>query len=172
MTSSASSAFAAVFLTLFGAWVPLTAVAQAPPTAAERGSLDVLHSRTNWILLGELSRDLKHRAAGADPAVDFKTGSYEVINRKVDRRRPGLPRVGDRIRLTARNAVTILDYATAGEKRVLQSPSSVRRHLGVGDRPGIVLPADSVVEVRDVKISRPYGHVRVVWARISPVRKR
>ena len=98
----------------------------------------------------------------------FKTGRFEILGKTVDRRRPVLPRVGDRIRLPAPVPVLILEYATKGETRLLDSPSSARRGLDNGDRTEILLPAGTVLRVRAVTIGAPAGDVRTAWARVSP----
>jgi hypothetical protein len=136
-----------------------------------KGSLDALTHKTGWVLLGGLTKDAKKWAFGvgidSDPTVDYPTGSFEILGRTVDRQKPELPKKGERIRLTARAQVTILDYATTGETRRLTAPSSLSRSLGAGDRTGIWIDAGTVVHVQDVQISRPYGQLRNVWARVT-----
>lgn len=97
------------------------------------GSLDTLTHKTGWILLGALTADFRRWAVGADPNVPYMTGPFEILGRRVDRRKPILPKVGDRIRVTVRQEIMIVDYATASEQRRLTAPSSVtsvRRPLG------------------------------------------
>jgi hypothetical protein len=131
----------------------------------------VLTWKTGWIELGAISADMKEWAAGSDHSVDFLTGGFEIVGRRVDRRKPVLPKIGERIRLTTRNEITILDYASTGEKRRLEVPFSVARSLGRNDRTGLWLEPGDIVEVLAVRISRPYGEVRTAWARVSVLTK-
>jgi hypothetical protein len=134
----------------------------------DRSSLDVLTNRSGWIPLGDLSADRTQWASGSDPTVPFKTGRFEILGKTVDRRRPVLPRIGDRIRLPASVPVMILDYATTGEKRAFESPASPRRRLDDSDRTEILLPAGTVLLVREVTVGAPAGGMRTAWARVSP----
>lgn len=143
--------------------------AQSSASQTPTSSLEMLTGKAGWITLGDVTLDLENWVSGGDPTAGFKMGPYEIVGKNVDRRKPILPKVGDRIRLTARNEVLILDYATTGEKRALESPSSVTRSKGPGDRTGIVLEPGTVVEVQAVEISGPIGQGRIVWARVSAV---
>jgi hypothetical protein len=134
-----------------------------------KDSLATLTWKTGWIPLGEATADLKKWAVGADPNAEFTTGVYEIVGSNWNRREPRLPKVGARIRLVTSVPVEILDYATAGEKRRLEAPSSASRPLGPDDQTGIRLSAGTLLEVRSVKVSRPHGHIRVIWARVVPV---
>jgi hypothetical protein len=94
--------------------------------------------------------------------------------------------VGERIRITARQPVIILDYATSGEKRRLEAPSSVfpdlrrgskgpepgERGLGPEDQTGVVLEVATVVEIREVVFSRLVGQSRLVYGRVIPSRSK
>src|SRR5260221_4726004 len=75
-------------------------------------SLERLTYKTGWILLGGVTADLKSWAfaigVDADPKVDYLTGVFEIVGRTVDRHKPILPKVGERIRLTVRSHVSIL----------------------------------------------------------------
>ena len=142
---------------------------QPPATGAETGSLERLTGKTGWIPLGDVTVDGKHWASGSDPTVDFLTGPFEILGKAVDRHTPVLPKAGERIKLTARVPVLILDFATTGEKRALDAPSAVSRSKGPDDRTGLILAPGSIVEVRAVAVSGPHGRTRAVWARVSPV---
>ena len=133
------------------------------------GSLEGLTWKTGWIPLGDVTADGKRWATGSDPNSTFMTGVYELVGIKWDRRTPRLPAVGARIRLTGDVPIHILDYATTGEKRRMDPPPLSSRPLRPGDRTGIWLPAGTVVEVRSVKISKPHGGIRGIWARVVPV---
>jgi hypothetical protein len=124
-----------------------------------------------WIVLGDVTEDLKEWATMSDPTVRFFTGSFEFVDKQVDRRKPTLPVPGDRIRLKSRQPVFVLDYAVSGHKRVLDPPFSVDRYLENKDKTGVVLEPGSIVEVQAVEISPFYSHARIVWARVSPVSK-
>ena len=131
--------------------------------------LGKLTYKTGWILLGAVTADSRNWAVGFDPKTDYPTGAFEIVGRNLNRRKPDLPKVGERIRLTARTPVVLLDYATVAEKRRLESPSSVTRSKGPDDETGISLAPGTVVLVRAVTVSRRLGQVRAVWARVSPV---
>jgi hypothetical protein len=135
------------------------------------GTLETLKYRTGWVYLGGLTRDRKSWAVGADATVDYLTGGFEIVGGNVDRRKPILPKGGERIRLKGRTQVLILDYLTLGEQRRLDAPSIVARSKGPNDATGISLASGSVVEVREVAVSRAYGEIRIVWARVTPVSK-
>ena len=145
--------------------------ARAVTARQAAGSLDALHFKTGWIMLGVLTADRRQWAAGNDPGVAYKTGAFEILGRPVDRRRAVLPKVGDRIRITTRLPVVIVDYATAGEQRRLTAPSavtSIDRPLGPADRTGAYVEAGDVLRVCAVSVSRRLGETRVVEARVSP----
>jgi hypothetical protein len=134
-----------------------------------RSALDALSSKTGWIGLGDVTADRQNWFSGGDPTVDYLTGPFEIIGRQVDRRKPIFPKVGERIRLTARNMVFILDYATLGERRRLDSPTLAERPIQrERDMTGIVLLPGTIVGVRAVETSRLYGQMRAVWARVVP----
>ena len=140
-------------------------------TEQSASSLDTLVYKTGWIFLGDITLDFRRWASGSDPIVPYKTGPFEILGRRVDRRKPILPKVGERIRATLRQQVIIIDYALLGEERRLTSPSSVtsiERPLGGGDRTGIFVEVGDVLEVHAVRITRPLGPARVVWGRVSP----
>jgi hypothetical protein len=130
--------------------------------------LETLTYKTGWIPLGDLTADSKNWAAGSDPTVPYRTGSFEILGKKVDRRKPVLPKVGDRIRITARVPIIILDYTKTGEERRLDPP--VTRGLGSVDNTNLWIETGAIVEVRAVKISPLYGQARIVWARVSPAK--
>jgi hypothetical protein len=96
-------------------------------------------------------------------------GAFEILGRDIDRHSPTLPGVGDRIRLTVKREVFILEYARSGEKLALVWPDSLPpdRTLGPGDRTGIVLPPGAIVEIKEVQVSPARGVVRDAWARVA-----
>lgn len=141
---------------------------QNQPTQS-KDSLGSLTWKTGWIQLGDTTADLKKWAFGHDPDTDFITGVYEIVGSDWNRRTPRLPKVGARIRLTRSVPVLILDYGSAAEKRRLEPPSAAGRPLGPEDQTDIRLPAGTIVEVRSVKVSRPRGHTRAIYARVVPV---
>lgn len=150
---------------------PSTVIRASVQVSQSTGSLDTLTHKTGWIPLGALTADSRRWAGGSDPNVPYMTGPFEILGRRVDRRKPILPKVGDRIRVTARQEIVIIDYARTGEQRRLTAPSSVTsisRPLGAADRTGLHVEAGEVLEVRAVKISRPLGQIRAAWARVSP----
>ena len=129
-------------------------------------ALESLDYRTGWILLGILTIDQKRWGAGLDPAAPYLTGCFEIVGKQIDRRKPYLPRPGDRIRLTTRVRITLLDYASAGERNRLESPA--RHSLTDHDDTHLRLESGAIVTVRRVDISPPYGQLRNAWARVSP----
>lgn len=141
---------------------------QGAVKGAHDGSLDELRGKTGWISLGDVTPDQKRWATGSDPRVEYFAGAFEYVDKVVDRRKPVLPKVGDRIRLTARRHVIILDFASTGERRALDDPSNVDRSATASEFTGIILPQGSVVEVRQIRVSRTAGAFRTVWARIVP----
>lgn len=145
-------------------------IARMQTSPAPAGSLETLTYKTGWIPLGELTADSKKWATGSDPTVPYNTGTFEILGRKVDRRKPVLPKVGDRIRLTARVPVTILEYTTDGERHRLDPPM-ISRGLEPRDETGLRLEPGAVVEVRAVNITRASGQIKFAWARVSPPTK-
>src|SRR6266536_4463753 len=94
-------------------------------------SLENMTYKTGWVLLGAVTEDYRAWAAANDSHVPYKTGGFEIVGKTVDRTKPVLPRKGDLIRITDREPIVILDYATTAEKRRLDPPSSVTRSLGI-----------------------------------------
>jgi hypothetical protein len=135
---------------------------------AREGSLDELRVKTGWIPLGLVTNDGKQWAVGADSATEYNTGAFEFVDKTTDRRKPVLPRAGDRIRLTARNRLIILGFASTGERRALEDPSLA--HPAASDLTEIILPKGSVVEVQEIRQSSARGDIRTVWARIAPAK--
>jgi hypothetical protein len=153
------------------ALIAFKSLAFAPTQAtsdAHEGSLEELRGKTGWIPLGLVTADKRRWAIGADPAVDYDTGAFEFVDKTTNRRRPVLPRAGERIRLTARNRVTILDFASTGERRAMDDPSAV--HPSGSELTDILLAKGSVVEVREVRLSPSRGGSRTVWARVVPAK--
>jgi hypothetical protein len=122
------------------------------PTASgsKNDTLAALEHQTGWILAGGVTNNYKRWALGFanDPTVDYLSGVYEILGSRMDRRVPVLPKVGQQIRVTARIAVTILDFHTLGEKRRLVSPSAATRPLGTDDDTGCFIEAGTVVGTR------------------------
>jgi len=125
--------------------------------------------KTGWILLGDLNKSGTRWGSAGDPSVDYFSGVFEILDRHVDRRSTTLPKAGERIQLTVRSAVTILDYRIKGGRRVRESPSSARRPLGPDDNTGLFVKAGAIVRVDDVRVSQPAGQLRAVWARVSDI---
>ena len=135
--------------------------------APKRG-INRLANKTGWIILGDLSKDKKRWASAVDPNVDYFSGTFEIVDRAVDRHTTTLPKVGERIRVMVRMPIVILDYRYKGEQRALEPPSSVTRPKGPYNDTGLFLEPGSIVRVQDVQVSRPLGQLRVAWARVSP----
>jgi hypothetical protein len=131
-------------------------------------TLNGLKQKTGWIWLGDLTPDLQNWATGADPNADFFTGTYEIIGKSSDRRKPVLPDVGDQIRLARRCRVVIPDYARSGEKRALDSPFANGPYLQPSDNTGIYLPPGTILEVRAVQLSPVHQYGTSAYARVSP----
>jgi hypothetical protein len=145
------------------------AATQDSVKGAHEGSLHELRGKTGWIGLGHVTRDRKNWAVGADPATEYNTGAFEFVDKATDRRTPVLPRVGERIRLTTRNRLIILDFASTGERRALDDPSAVRSTGS--ELTDVILPKGSIVEVREIRLSPARGGIRVVWARVVPAKE-
>jgi hypothetical protein len=151
--------------------IPVRAV-QHPTGEPPSTSLEALMGRTGWIHLGDLTADGKAWGTRGDPAVDFPAGVFEIVGERLDRHKPILPTVGDRIRLPVRTRVYILDYGTQGEKRRLEPLSALGdRNLGPDDQTRIVLAAGAIVEVRAVDVWEPEGAFRGAYARVVPAKK-
>lgn len=145
---------------------------QAALAENRSGSLEELSHHTGWIMIGAVTADHKHWAAsiGNDPSVSYPAGAYEILGRRLDRRKPILPGVGDKIRVTVRLPITIFDFRSAGEKHRLTAPTSVTRGLiSADDSTGGFVEPGTVVIVRDVRVSRG-GDIRIIWARVSPLK--
>jgi hypothetical protein len=145
------------------------ALLSAQSTDKSTNALQTLSHKTGWILLGEATADLKHWAVGqmGDPSVDYFSGTYVILGRTIDRRRPIRPKIGECIRIMARGRIIILDYAVTGEEHRL-APPMMTRGLDSGDDTKLFLERDAVVQVCDVKIAPAAGQIRAVWGRVSP----
>ena len=146
---------------------PLSTSSKVSARQGSPGSLETLSHKTGWIYLGALTVDYKAWFS-SDPNVDYPTGAFEIVDRSVNRRKPVLPKIGEKIRLTTRVQVRILDYATRAEARRLTPLSSANRSLGPEDNTDAWIDAGTIVEVRAVHVSRPAGEIRSAWARVSP----
>jgi len=147
------------------------AITQDATRGGHEGSLDELRGKTGWIGLGQVTRDQKQWATAADPATEYKTGAFEFVDKATDRRKPILPKAGERIRLTARNRIIILDFASTGEKRALDDPSAVPASTSASEFTDIILPIGTIAEVRELRLSPARGGIRTVWARIVPPKR-
>jgi hypothetical protein len=146
------------------------AATQDAVRGAHEGSLDELRGKTGWIPLGDVTGDQTQWATGADPNTEYNTGAFEFVDKATDRRKPVLPRPSDRIRLTTRIRIFILDFASTGERRALDDPSSVHRSATGSELTDIILPKGSIVEVREIRLSPARGGIRTVWVRIVPAK--
>jgi hypothetical protein len=133
-------------------------------------TLQDLTWRTGWIPLGDVSEDLQEWVASSDPSVAFFTGTFEIVGKTVDRRKPITPAVGERIRLAVPLDVVILGYATRREERRLDPPL-VSRGMLASDLTGIRLERGTIVEVHAVHIATfpPGSGITTAWARVGPV---
>jgi hypothetical protein len=141
--------------------IPL--LTQTPTTV--RDGFTVLKDKTGWVLLGFVS------VATDELVLDFATEpSFETLGRNTHPSEGALPKIGDRIRARYGWAIVILDYKLTGEKNGLISPAT-RQTLYPADNTDLEIPKGTVVEVRDIQISKPYGEEKAVWARVAPPRK-
>jgi hypothetical protein len=147
----------------------LVLLSSEPSFAAQQRAGEEKAVKTGWILLGDLNKSGTRWGSAGDPSVDYFSGVFEILDRHVDRRSTALPKVGERIRVTVRSAVTIVDYRVRGEQRVRESPSSARRPLGPDDNTGLFVAQGAIVRVDDVRVSNAAGQLRAVWARVSDV---
>jgi hypothetical protein len=140
---------------------------RAQTSTSNSETLQGLIGQTGWIVLGVLTADQKEWAAGfGDPNVPYLTGTYEIVGKDTDSRAPILPTIGERIRLTTRSRVVIVDYAKLGESRALEAPAGPS--LSPNDWTEIWLQTGTVVQVQDVQRVSPLGDRIFVWARVTP----
>jgi hypothetical protein len=150
-----------VALTLVLIFVGSTALCQAP--VEEREAFSVLQYRTAWVFLGLVSVE----TGRLDVDFDGKPYYFEVVGREPSSPGEALPKIGDRIRATSMWRMVILDYGKSGEKNRLVSPTT--RTLFPSDHTNLVVREGTVVEVRDVQLSKTYGGpARMLWVRVTP----
>ena len=171
MTSMKFFAVVAVVAASLAAAAPVTlGNAGQQVTRGGAGALEALVHKTGWIPLGDLTRDSRKWATGSNPTATSNSGTFEILGKTIDEVKAVLPKVGDRIQITARVPIIILDYATAGEDHRLEPPM-MKRGLERRDNTGLWLEVGAVVEVRVVKISPAHGEIKAAWARVSPPTK-
>jgi len=139
-------------------WIPgREADGWVPNHETRMDALEQLDHRTGWIPLGTL-REKSWIQTWFDP-VKARTGESQFL----------LPKPGDRIRLSQRMRIHLLDYRTAGEQHRLEDPGA--RPRSQSDETRLWLPAGALVEVADVR-AHYVGSIGVVWARVVPPRER
>jgi hypothetical protein len=129
----------------------------------EREAFSVLQHRTAWVFLGLVSVETGRLAVD----VDGHAYDFTIVGREPGSTGGTIPKIGDRIRAISAWRMTILDYGTSGEKNRLLSPTT-REQLFPSDETNLVVREGSVVEVRDVQLSRALGPSRMLWARVTP----
>jgi hypothetical protein len=134
---------------------------QAP--AEERDAFSVLQYRTAWVFLGLVSVETGRLAIDVDGNAYY----FTIVGREPGSTGGAIPKIGDRIRAISTWRMTILDYGTSGEKNRLLSPTT-RKQLSPSDKTNLVVREGSVVEVRDVQLSKVLGPSRMLWARVAP----
>jgi hypothetical protein len=78
-------------------------------------SLSVLKGQTGWITLGFVSPDRKRWVVAVDPTLDYFSGVSRYLTVMSIKKKPVLPWIGERIRLTVPDDVVIPDYANKGK---------------------------------------------------------
>jgi hypothetical protein len=129
--------------------------------------LESLQHHTGWVPLGALTPDRKSWAAGGDPLASQPTATYEFVDRRALPDRPVLPKRGDRIRFKVRLQIVITDSKTSGE-RGRGTPPMSRRPVESADGTGLWLDPGQIVRVGSVYVSPVVGHLRFVWAQVTP----
>src|ERR1035437_7166220 len=109
--------FAVVAGAAFLARGPAVGLGDTDPqvTTGLAGALETLVHKTGWVPLGDLTRDSRKWATGSNPTATSNSGTFEILGKTIDEVKAVLPKVGERIQITARVPIIILDYATAGE---------------------------------------------------------
>jgi hypothetical protein len=151
-----------VVLTVVLSLVGSAAPCQSP--VEEREAFSVLQYRTGWVFLGLVSVETGRLA----PDADGNTYYFTIVGREPGGPESGLPKIGDRIRATSTWRMVILDFGKSGEKNRLASPTT-RKQLSPSDKTNLAVREGTVVEVRDVQLSKTYGGpAKMLWARVSP----
>jgi hypothetical protein len=141
-------------------WQPgLESSAFVPHYETRADALDQLEFKTGWVFLGELADDNRW----------LSLPSFQLVPDSSDTRTTSLrpPHPGDRIRLTERLRIHIIDYATAGEQHRLESPMS-RGPRDPSDETRLWLPAGAFVQVEELDMPRA-GELRSILARVAPI---
>jgi len=136
-------------------------VASGQSATQQQDAFSVLKHKTGWVELGLLRR-------GEDGLFNVEHGgkSFEILGR--ESKLADLPRVHDRIRATRGWDVWILNYSVTGEQERLVSPETRQTTTRRVDCTGLIVLPGTVVDVQDIQISKPYGALRAVWARVAP----
>jgi hypothetical protein len=150
-----------VLLTAALILVGSAAPCQAP--VEEREAFGVLQYRTAWVFLGLVSVE----TGRLDVDFDGEPYYFEVLGRDPSEPGDAIPKTGDHLRAISTWRVVILDYWKSGEKLRLVSPTT-RRLRHQDDHTNLTVREGTVVEVRDVQLSKPLGSSRMLWVRVSP----
>ncbi len=127
-------------------------------------ALEQLKFKTGWIMLGTRGK----RGYGVQMINGWIQTWFEFIVQPGARSPKRIPKSGDRIRLTGRQRIHILDYAVSDERRRLESPMADGRNRQQRDETRLWLASGSAVQVADVRVAWA-GPMAVVWARVVPL---
>jgi hypothetical protein len=119
------------------------AEAYAPRYETRIDALEQLEHKTGWVWLGVVDEEGR---------VDAGDGSTATL----------VPARGDRLRVPRRMRIHIADYATTGEARRAELPST-----GSGDATRLWIAPGTLAIVDDVRVAA--SPPNEVWARLSPV---
>jgi len=137
--------------------------AHVPHYETRVDALEQLKFKTGWIVLGIRARN----GSAVQTSNGWMQTSFEFAVQPGARGQQRVPRSGDRIRLTERERIHILDYAISAEQRRLQSPMANGRSRSQHDETRLWLAPGAVVQVADIQVAWA-GSLGAVWARVIP----
>lgn len=133
-----------------------------PNFETREDALEQLQFKTGWLFLAVLHGDKYWGARPAFLAISPSGAAVDPVR---------LPSPGETIELAGRSRIYILDYATSGEARRMESPlTRGRREQSSETR--LFLPQGAKVRVAEIFESRPTGELRSAWARVVPAQDR
>lgn len=126
------------------------------PVLGGSAELPFFPGGSGWVLLGDFDQTEDRYIRG--PFYEIEESNYSVTS--------FLPRKGEVLRTTVDRSLIIVDFKTLGTTQLFQPPWR-ENVLEEGDYTGVLIPAGSIVEVRDVSLGRFPGMPFVVWVRIA-----
>ena len=137
--------------------------AYVPNYETRPDALEQLRFKTGWIPLGTRAKN--------GSGIETNNGWIQIWFEFVappGRGRQRIPKSGDRIRLTDRQRIHILDYATSGEQHRLESPMANGRIRTQRDETRLWLASGAVLQIADIQVAWA-GPMAIVWARVVPL---